>query len=535
VTALPAQLVPVDPVLAYLRRCRARHRRPHYRSDRLIAAYTATLYGSIVGVTVFQSLRTNSATPAETVAALDGLTRWGPAAVILGLTAVLRWATWHGPVVFPPPDVHWLFGAPLPHAALLQRRLWRVLILGAAIGGFLGLVVFILIKPDLDVAVLPLSAAAVGGAAALGLLAVALGWLVECSVDRARKTLRLSPLAIPLAAGAILLGGHGTAGPAVLWSGPWGWAAGPVVAAGGGRVPGWQVQAGLLLLAVLMSIALAWQNASGIATEELARRAGLHTGLVANLYLVDIRGVSLLRRQADQALLGLRAVRVHRPRTPWLALPWRDAVSLLRAPARVGWATILTGAGVLAVAAAPDKQTLAFGAILTSYFAAAQLVEPVRIEADQPDAHYLLPWRWGDVALHHTVLPTLVLTVIGAAAVAAVWLIGLVPAAAAARALASCPIVATVLVLTAAAVGQRGRFPLELLFLGGEFGALFLLLWLTTGPLLAGLILGIPAQLLRRAADSGLPLGGALGQAELLLLLVATAEILYMRSRKPPA
>jgi hypothetical protein len=535
VTAAPGQLAPVDPVLAFLRRSRARHRRPDYRSDRLIAAYTAAIYGSIAGYTIYQTLRTSSATPAETAATLTGLIRWGPAAVILGLTAALRWATWHGPVVFTPPDVHWLFGAPLPHAALLRRRLRRALVLAAGLGGFLGFALFVLIKPELDVAVLPLLATTSGGAAALGLLAVAAGWLVECSAERAQTTLRLSPLSIPLAAAAVWLGGQGTAGLAGLWSGPWGWALGPVLAAGGGQVPGWQLQVGLLLLAVLVLVVLAWQNAGSVATEELARRAGLHTGMVANLYFVDLRGVSLQRREAEQALLGLRAVRVPRPRARWLALPWRDAVSLLRAPARIGWALILLGGGVLAVAAVPDNPAFTIGAILTGYFAAAQLVEPVRIEADQPDAHHLLPWRWGEVALHHTILPTLVLTAIAAVAVALVWLLGLLPATVAWRALASCPIVAAVLVLTAAAVGQRGRFPIELLLLGGEFGGLFLLLWLVTGPLLAGLLLGIPAQLLRRTADNGQPLAAALGQAELLLLLITTAEIIYLRSRKPPA
>jgi Family of unknown function (DUF6297) len=534
VTALPDELVPVDQVLAFLRRSRVRHRRPDYRSDRLIAAYTAVLYGSIVGGTVFQTLRTSSATPDETAATLAGLGRWGPAVVILGLTAMLRWATWHGPVVFTPPDVHWLFSAPLSHPALLRVRLRRALILGALLGGFLGLVLFILIKPDLDVAIVPLLATALGSAAALGLLAVALGWLVECSVERAQRTLRLSPLSIPLAAGLIWLGGLGT-GVVGFWSGPWGWAVGPVVAAGGGRVPGWPLQLALLLLAMLVSLVLAWRNAADVPTEELARRAGLHTGLVANLYFVDLRGVSVQRREAERGLLGLRAVRVRRPRIRWLALPWRDAVSLLRAPASMGWALILLGGGALAVAASPDKPAFSIGAILAGYFAAAQLVEPVRVEADQPSAHFLLPWRWGEVVLRHTALPTLVLTVIAAVVVALAWLLGLVPTAIAWRALVTCPMVAGVLVLTAAAVGQRGRFPIELLLLGGEFGGLLLLLWLITGPLLTSLILGIPAQLLRRAVQSGQPLDSALGQVELLLLLVVAVEIVFVRSRKPPA
>ena len=42
-------------------------------------------------------------------------------------------------------------------------------------------------------------------------------------------------------------------------------------------------------------------------------------------------------------------------------------------------------------------------------------MEPVRGEADQPDASRQFPWRWGDLILLHTATPILTLTVIGLA------------------------------------------------------------------------------------------------------------------------
>jgi hypothetical protein len=60
--------------------------------------------------------------------------------------------------------------------------------------------------------------------------------------------------------------------------------------------------------------------------------------------------------------------------------------------------------------------------------------------------------------------------------------------------------------------------------------------WTALVECLAGsTILVIPTQILRRAAECGQPLGAALGQVELLLLLVVTVEIIFVRSRRPPA
>jgi hypothetical protein len=529
----PVAPVPAGPVLAFIGR-RRRRRRPHRRADQLTTAYIVALYAAFGGWWAAESLRTAQTTPAEAGAAVAALTRWGPALLALALAAAARFATWHGPVAFTPPDVHWLLGAPLSHAALVRRQLLRAAVLAAGLGAASGLCLYVVLQAELGVAAGPLLATAVGGMAALGALAVGLGWLVESSVAWSRAVLRLGPLVIVACAALVLAGSGGWPARAAFWSGPWGWAVGPVVAAAGGQVPGWQAQAALLALATLAIVWSAWSRAGRAPTEELARRAGLHSSLVAGVYTLDLRGVTLARRQGIRALLGVRRLRVHRPRSRRLAVPWRDATSLVRAPARAGWAAALGAGGVLAPAQAPGRPAVTVAAVLAGYLAAARLVEPVRVEADQPDAHLALAWRWGHLLLLHCALPLLVLTVTAWLSVAAAWLAGLLPAAGAVPALAGCPLAAAVLVLAAATAGQRGRFPLELLFLAGELGGLLLLVWVATGPLLAVTILIGPATALRLAAEEGVPLGVAAAGAALGLLLVLLAQVAFLRGRRPP-
>src|SRR6266511_6421778 len=110
------------------------------------------------------------------------------------------------------------------------------------------------------------------------------------------------------------------------------------------------IQAALLAAVVVAAALAAWSRAGAITTEELARRATARTGLAASLYSLDARGAAQARRRANRTLLGVRRVRLRRPRRRLLAVPWRDALALLRAPARLGWALVLGGAGVVAVA-----------------------------------------------------------------------------------------------------------------------------------------------------------------------------------------
>jgi hypothetical protein len=243
-----------------------------------------------------------------------------------------------------------------------------------------------------------------------------------------------------------------------------------------------------------------------------------------------VRGVALLRQQATRALLGVRHVRLRRPRARWLAIPWRDALAMLRAPGRLGWAAALAAGAVLAVAAAPSRRGLVTLAVLAGYLAAGRLVESIRVETDQPDAHYQLSWRYGNLMLLHCLLPAAVLATLGILLVVAAWLAGLLPTAALGLALAGGPAAAAVLVLAAAIAGRRGRVPVELLLLG-DVGGIALLLWIMTGPLLAATLLGIPIALLRAAPTPQ----AAIPAVTVWLALVVLAESAWLRTRKPPS
>ncbi|HWC40434.1 MAG TPA: hypothetical protein VHK02_00425 [Actinomycetota bacterium] len=525
--------------LGFLRQRRRAHRSSQQRSDRFTALYTVGLYTAIAGWTGYQALRQGPAGggPALWLAG-GGLARIATVALLLALLATLRFATWQGPVVFTAAEVQWLLSSPLPRAELVRARLGRGLLAGAAAGAALGLAAFVLLEAELAVPAWPLLAAALGGLAAFGVLAAALGWLVESSPGTARAVLLASPLVLAAAAAA-WLGGAVAAG-ADPWSGPWGWAAGPLVAAAGGRDPGWPLQAALLAAVTLAAVVAAWRTAARVTLEELERRAGTRAGLGASLFMADARGAALLRHQAVRGLVGVRRLGLRHPRRRWLALPWRDALSLLRAPGRVGWALVLCGSGALAVALVPGRRLLAAGAVVAAYLGAARLVEPLRGEADQPDASRQLPWRWGDLVLLHTVTPILVLAGIGLAVAVALALAGLLPAAALGMAAAACLPVAAALVWSAAIAGQRGRLGIDQFLtasaMGELAGPLYLLRWFATGPLVALASLLVPVLVLQGAAGSPSPRAqaAAVPNAASLLAIALAVQGGWLRSRHAP-
>jgi Family of unknown function (DUF6297) len=519
------------PVLTLLRSYR-RGRRVKSRWDRFTDVYTVVLFAAFAGLLVFGAFRESAPGEREAMRLIDGLTRWSPPALFLACVAALRYATWQGPVLFSLPDVEWLLSAPLSRAELIRSRLRRGLTFAAGIGAALGLAAFVLIAAELGVAAWPLFAATVGGLATLGLLAGAAGWLVESSTERARMVLRASPLAIPMAIVLALL--PAVAGGVALWSGPWGWATGPVVAALGRRVPGWPYQVVLLVALTSVAVWAAWRSADAAPAEELARRASTRSGLVAALYFADVRGASLLVRRARESLLGVRRRKLRRPRSSRLAIPWRDALSILRAPSRLAWALSLLVAGVIAIVAAPDRRIIVGAGLLAGYVAAARLLEPLRLEADQPDACYVLPFPWGQLLLRHCVVPVLVVIVPAVLTVVVVSVVESLETPTVLAALTLCPLVSAALVLCAAIAAKRGPFPIELLLLGGDVGAVVLVVWLATGPILTALALAIPANLMHEAANDGVSIAQAAGVSVGVLLLTLVLAVAYLRSRRQP-
>lgn len=131
-----------------------------------------------------------------------------------------------------------------------------------------------------------------------------------------------------------------------------------------------------------------------------------------------------------------------------------------------------------------DGQVTAQGApaaVLAMYLAAAQLLEPARLEAENPLRAAQLPYRFGVLALAHGALPAAILLAVGAVTVAPVAVYGDL------RALAS--LLALTLPSTAAALASAYRGPLPPhLLVGvetpfGQFVPIQVATWYAAGPL----------------------------------------------------
>jgi hypothetical protein len=136
--------------------------------------------------------------------------------------------------------------------------------------------------------------------------------------------------------------------------------------------------------------------------------------------------------------------------------------------------------------------------------------------------------------LLHCAVPVLSLTVLGALAVIGASLAGLLSTAAVWSALALCPLISATFVMSAAIAGQRGPFPIELLLLGGDAGAVVLLIWLATGPILAALALILPVSIVYRAAEDGALVAESMGAAAAALVVTLLGAVAYLRSRRQP-
>jgi hypothetical protein len=173
---------------------------------------------------------------------------------------------------------------------------------------------------------------------------------------------------------------------------------------------------------------------------------------------MDYRGAALTYRSALPARVARRA-RVRRPRQPQRAVLWRDALALVREPARVGWAALLAAAATTEALTHPGQAAPAAIAALLLYGAAGLLCEPLRIDVDAPDTSaLLLSWPFARVLVAHCLLPGLVLFGLSAVTIVAVVAAG----AAGAGALLTiptvlAPIAGTAVLCTALAARRGGR------------------------------------------------------------------------------
>jgi hypothetical protein len=437
---------------------------------------------------------------------------WGPAIVLVTLATTARWGTWQGPVVFAEPDVGFLLGAPLSRRALAARPFARSVGWGAVVGLLVAAVTLVgLGGRGRGVDAGEVTGLALG-LALVGALAVAGAGHVECSARASRVAGVALPLSVAVGVGMVLAArSGGAARTAVLWSGPWGWAFQPVAGGTAAAV------AALVALAVVAAAAIfgVARGFGGCATERHVVRAEAHAGVRASAWAFDARTARLALQRAGGpgARRALTARGPRPPRRAALAVPWRDASSGLRAPARtLGAAAVAGAASALAVAAGRHPAADAIAALGT-YLAAGIVLEPLRLEVDQPSVSQVLLRRpFGHVLLAHLAIPIAVVAAGAAAGAAVVVAFGDVARHGGALALVALAVVPTVVGCAALSARRGGRVPISVLAAGSAGdptgGGGTVIAWILRWPAAAAVLGGLPLVIVASsgALSSTLPI-----------------------------
>ncbi|MFF7585946.1 hypothetical protein ACFZCK_00460 [Kitasatospora purpeofusca] len=528
-----------DETLALLRTLRAPHRRNRAKSVGF-AVYCVLLILVIWGGVPSLGLFLQASMGADYTGHGGDLLAAMPAGITaIGLVTFLllvRDGLWRGPVVPPRAAADWLLIHPVRPRPVLRPWFW----LSCAVAAFPGLV------------------AAVGGMVALGLtvrtgLPAALGWcllgglcvpllatcaalVVERSDRAARWVRRLTPyltlLIIALAGqSALAVAGHPVRWLELveMWSGPWGWAAIAALAPTSAAVAGGWVAAALLLVSTGAALVLADRAAATVPLARLRERARTAAGVLAALRTVELRSARLAVNSANGSARQ-RRIRLPAPRRAWLVVPWRDTLALLRSPARLGRAMVLTVpallCAVLAHGAAGALSWLATAVALTfGYLAVAQLLEPARIETDDVRRASWSPYPFATLMLRHAIVPTLAGVLLGLACTGALLAAGTGPAAWLA------PAAAPALVAAGLVNACRGVLRKDLMFspaqgAGGGTGPMLFAAWYAAGP-----AVGVAA--LTPMFSSALRAGAVVpvGKAALMAVVVAVLLLRWAQAR----
>ncbi|WTW98946.1 hypothetical protein OG216_38885 [Streptomycetaceae bacterium NBC_01309] len=451
--------------------------------------YGVYIAGAIGGVRRGQPL----AAHADELAALL------PSGLVVSAAAVLvvtAWdGLWRGPVTPPRPDVDWLLALPVGRGAVLlpwfalSTGLW---VLAALLLGLVGALV---------IAAAGLGTVGAGflAFAAFGVSVAVLAVTGALVVERSRRAAHGLHRAVPVLA-AVLVGGtaqvaavaRGHRSKALetveLWSGPWGWASQPVLAAAGEPAPLWPLALALSVLTMSAALAAAPRLVVSIPTAELRSRTQASAGLLAGIWALDLRAARLSAARAGSGRGPGRAqrwaARSRAPRRAWLLIVWRDAVGLLAAPRRLGlMAVFLAMSGMTAIAAVAASGAVAtllgIAAALWGYFAAGALLESARLDGDDVRRAAWLPRPFERVALEHAVVPTLVMAAAGC--------LPALPVAMLAHPAAPLVVLAAAPVLVAAGLVGAYRPPAPVWLLANpafaEFGPLVAVLWYGAGPI----------------------------------------------------
>jgi hypothetical protein len=481
-----------------------RHRRRRLRRGRLaypvyVALLAAAVYGGPVIARAVRSVQdqvqptpTTAHLLAAMPASLTGLT-------LLALVALTRQATWRGPVVVSSPDADWMLPLPLSRATMLRPRLRSSLITGGILAIIAGSVGSLVLHAYGLAAIGRLWLASVVAAVLLVAIGQSAGALIERSSRLARLTLRCSPWIVGIAVAVFGLGlaqaGVRHFGPLdtiVLWSGPWGWSSQLVVNASGAGADQWPIAVTLLAITAVAAVGYGYVGVPDIPARALRQRAATASTVGAAVFLGEFRDARLAVRETSGG-----PVRRHTPPIPAhrsLAVAWRDVTALTRSLGALVWAAPLLGVVAVSLHVAVGQHSgartlipVAFAA-LAGYIAGLQLLEPARLDADDPRRTRWSPYPAAALARRHAVVPTLLLVLTGlvATAIGSPWLGARHAVLAAAAAITLPPL----LVAAGLVSSYRGRVPLQLMFGGADLGfggtgPVLVLAWYLYGPIVA--------------------------------------------------
>lgn len=357
-----------------------------------------------------------------------------PAVVVLLLVAALVAVLWssareaivRGPLQLSGPVIDWVLRLPVDRSRFLVPAMARSVLFRALVGAALAPLVVALVGRtvlSLPDGLTPIGLVQIVLAGALvGALSSVIGVLV---VTRGTWTLRgLRPW--HATAQLLLLATVGLAwlsslppsvGTLILWSGPWGWLAQPVMAmAGGSWVEPWTA---LMLTGVATAIlsGLSLRSLHLVVPADLRERAEVTSGLRSGVWMSDPSWFQAAITER-QGLEGRPRFRLKPPRRALLLVAWRDLLGALRAPYPVLVAFLIASVSILVVHTGPDLRgtaatAVALAPLLGLYLAGSRLMSGARMDVADPRRARHLPPRYplGVLALMHGMWPLLLLTV----------------------------------------------------------------------------------------------------------------------------
>jgi hypothetical protein len=271
----------------------------------------------------------------------------------------------------------------------------------------------------------------------------------------------------------------------------------------------WPVAVALLVLLTVVVTTTAHRRAGSATLEQFLVRAQTRAGITASLTMLDYRSAALARQAAGRAAPSRgRPRRIPRPTGARFVVLWRDTLALIRSPARLAWATLLSAAGTWEALAHPGRPVAAGLAALALYFAASLLSEPLRFDVDDPDkSRLLLSWDFARVLVAHCLLPVLALFAVLAATIAAAVLAGsAAPAALALIPTLVIPILGCAVLCAAQAARRGGRVDEALLArvmstaAADPTGGVTAIIWLVPWLLVCVAVCAVPILIVGHAA-----------------------------------